>query len=306
LNSAIVTPPLIRTFSIDCRQRFGQAVGKIPLDLGVPCPNRRFGGCVYCRPAAYTPSCLQAGDELVVQLDRGRKHLLAGRFCSYFAYLQQETSTALSPTELLPILKTLLVAEGCRGLILSTRPDYLPQKLLIGLVALVVDSGKECLVELGLQSVHERSLSLLNRRHSYGSFVDAVARIKEVGFLRVGAHLLFGIPGETEEDMVRSVRDVCALGVDALKLHHLQVLRDTRLADWWAEGKVRPFGRESYLELLLAILPRIPHGVVLHRLWAASHPADLLAPKWNCHAATLAAELRHRLAQAGLWQGCRA
>lgn len=301
-----MTPPLIRTFSIDCRQRFGQAVGKVPLDLGVRCPNRRFGGCVYCRPAAYTPSCLQAGDALMVQLERGRKHLVAGRFGSYFAYLQQETSTALPPAELLPILSTLLIAEDCRGLILSTRPDYLPQELLIELAALVADSGKECLVELGLQSVHERSLSLLNRRHGYGSFVDAVVRIKEAGFLRVGAHLLFGIPGETEEDMVQSVTEVCALGVDALKLHHLQVLLDTPLADWWAEGKVHPFGREAYLELLLAILPRIPENVVLHRLWAASHPADLLAPKWNCHAATLAAELRQRLAQAGLRQGCRA
>lgn len=301
-----MTPPLIRTFSIDCRQRFGQAVGKIPLGLGIPCPNRRFGGCVYCRPAAYTPSCLQTGDKLLVQLERGRKHLVAGRFCSYFAYLQQETSTALSPAELLPIFKTLLSAEDCRGLILSTRPDYLPQELLIDLAALVADSGKECLVELGLQSVHERSLSLLNRRHSYGSFVDAVARIQKVGFLRVGAHLLFGIPGETEEDMVQSVTEVCALGVDALKLHHLQVLRDTLLADWWTEGKVRPFAREAYLELLFAILPRIPQGVVLHRLWAASHPADLLAPKWNCHTATLADELRRRLARAGLWQGCRA
>lgn len=242
----------------------------------------------------------------MVQLERGRKHLVTGRFGSYFAYLQQETSTALAPTELLSILKTLLVADDCRGLILSTRPDYLPRELLIGLVALVADSGKECLVELGLQSVHERSLGVLNRRHGYGSFVDAVARVKEVGFLRVGAHLLFGIPGETEEDMVRSVTAVCALGIDALKLHHLQVLRDTPLAKWWLEGKVLPLSRESYLELLLAILPRIPGNVVLHRLWAASHPADLLAPKWNCHTATLATDLRHRMAQAGLWQGCRA
>lgn len=305
MSSAIVTPPLIRTFSVDCRQRFGQAVGKIPLDLGIPCPNRRYGGCVYCRPAAYTPSCLQARDELMVQLERGRKHLVDGRFCSYFAYLQQETSTALAPAQLLPILKTLLAAEGCRGLILSTRPDYLPQELLTGLVALVEDSGKECLVELGLQSVHGRSLCLLNRRHGYDSFVDAVGRIKEVGFIRVGAHLLFGIPGETEEDMLQTVTEVCALGVDALKLHHLQVLRDTLLADWWVKGKVRPFTRAAYLELLLAILPRIPENVALHRLWAASHPADLLAPQWHCHAAELADELRQRLAQAGLWQGCR-
>ena len=301
-----MAPPLIRTFSVDCRQRFGEAVGKIPLDLGVPCPNRHHGGCVYCRPSAYTPRCLEAGGDLSEQLARGRGQLLAGRFSTFFAYLQQETCTALPTATLLPLLQMLLALGDCRGLILSTRPDYLPRDLLVLLEELVRKSGKECLIEIGLQSIHARSLALLNRRHDYSAFVEAVARIKSVGGLRVGAHLIFGIPGETEEDMVQSVAAVCALGVDALKLHHLQVLRDTVLARWWAEGRVQPLGREAYLELLLAILPYIPEDVVVHRLWAVSHPADLLAPKWHCHAATLAAELRHRLAQAGLRQGCRA
>lgn len=299
-------PPLIRTFSVDCRQRFGEAVGKIPLDLGLVCPNRHHGGCVYCRPSAYTPRCLEAGGDLAQQLARGRKQLIAGRFSTFFAYLQQETCTALATERLLPLLGTLLAVDDCRGLILSTRPDYLPQQLLVRLAGLARESGKECLVELGLQSVHEKSLALLNRRHDYPIFVDAVARIKEIGTLRVGAHLIFGIPGESEEDMVESLTAVCALGVDALKLHHLQVLRDTTLARWWAEGQVRALGQEEYLDLLLDLLPRIPDQVVLHRLWAAAHPADLLAPKWHCHAATLAGELRRRLAEAGLRQGCRA
>jgi len=299
-----MTPPLIRTFSVDCRLRLGAAVGKIPLDLGIACPNRVHGGCVFCRPSAYTPRCLEAGGDLAEQLARGRKQLIAGRFSTFFAYLQQETCTALPTAKLLPLLQSLLAVGDCRGLILSTRPDYLPRELLVPLAGLVRESGKECLIEIGLQSIHGLSLALLNRRHDYPAFVDAVARIKDVGGLRVGAHLILGIPGESE-DMVRSVTTVCALGVDALKLHHLQVLRGTTLARWWAEGTVRLLSREAYLDLLLAILPRIPEGVVVHRLWAVSHPADLLAPKWHCHAATLAAELRQRLARAGLWQGCR-
>ena len=296
-------PPLVHTFSISCRQRFGAAVGKIPLDVGVVCPNRRHGGCIYCRPAAFTATSLAAGGDVAAQLRRGREQL-RGRFSSYFAYLQQETCTALDASRLLPLLDSLLQADACRGLILSTRPDFLPEALLADLHSLVQGHGKECLVELGLQSVHQRSLKLLNRNHDYAAFTDAVGRIREFPALRAGAHLLLGIPGESAEEMRVSVASVCALGIDDLKIHHLQVLRDTTLAQWWRQGRVATFTCEGYLELLLTLLPLIPARVVIHRLWAEAHPADLLAPRWHLHAAALSGELRRRLALAGLRQGC--
>ena len=299
----IMALPVLRTFSYYCHQKFGQSVGKIPLDLGHPCPNRLHGGCIFCRPASFTPTYLRSTDDIAEQIAKGKAHLLKGRFKKYFAYLQQETCTAVATEKLLPILEMLLSDIDCLGLILSTRPDYVADELLRSLGDLVAKSGKRCLFELGLQSVHERSLQFLNRNHHFSDFLDASLRIRETGCIELGAHLILGIPGETEEDMLHSLKTVCELGVTHLKLHHLQVLYGTALATLYAEGKVALFTKEEYLQFLLRALPIIPSEVTIHRLWATAHPDLLLAPKWNCLAGTLSVLLQQKMTEKGIWQG---
>ena len=205
--------------------------------------------------------------------------------------------------ELLPILAGLLADADCVGLIISTRPDFVPIALLRPLADLVTASGKDCLFELGLQSVHERSLRLLNHHHSFADFTSAAERILAAGCFSLGVHLIFGIPGESQEDMLTSLKTVCAMGITALKLHHLQVLRGTTLAAWFAEGRVNLFTQEGYLNFLLRALPHVPSGVTMHRLWATAHPDLLLAPRWNCLAGTLSALLQKKMAELGICQG---
>lgn len=295
--------PAIRTFSYHYRERYGHGVGKIPVDLGLPCPNRQKGGCIFCRPASFTPSCLESSDAICLQIAAGQKQLLKGRFKKYLVYFQQETCTALPPDQLLPEFQQLLTAADCVGLILSTRPDYISRQLLDPLAEIVVASGKECLFELGLQSVHEHSLAYLNRNHSYTDFLKAAQLIKEAGCFELGVHLIFGIPGENEEDMLETVRTVCKLGIQALKLHHLQVIRGTALEILYRQGEVELFTLEKYQQLLLKILPIIPADVTIHRLWATAHPDLLIAPKWNILAARLSRELQERMAEQGIFQG---
>jgi uncharacterized protein len=299
----IMPPPVLRTFSYYCRQKFGQSVGKIPLDLGYPCPNRLHGGCIFCRPAAFTPTYLRGSDEIAEQIATGKTSFLQGRFKKYFAYFQQETSTALSADNLLPILQMLLADVDCVGLIIATRPDYIADDLLKPLATLLRQSGKECVFELGIPSVHERSLKLLNRNHSLADFHDAALRIHATDCFQLGAHLIFGIPGESWEDMLFSLKSVCDTGVLHLKLHHLQVIRQTPLATLFEAGKVNPFTKEGYMEFLLHALPTIPAEVTLHRLWATTHPDLLLAPQWNCLAGSLSVELQKRMKEKGIWQG---
>lgn len=298
--------PALRTFSVHCRQKYGASIGKIPLDLGQPCPNREHGGCIFCRPAGFTPSCLRSSDTLARQVEEGKAKLLRGRFKQYLAYFQQETCTALPVRRLLPILRQVLQDADCLGLILSTRPDYVADELLRPLAELVAASGKECLFELGLQSIHERSLKLLNRNHGFGDFHSAAVRIRAAGCFELGAHLIFGIPGESEEEMLQSLATVCRLGVTHLKLHHLQVIRDTALHALYNQGKVTLFSRAEYLRFLLRALPIIPAGVTIHRLWATAHPALLIAPGWNTLASILSRELREKMAERKVWQGQRA
>lgn len=298
--------PAIRTFSFHYREKYGRSVGKIPLDLGQPCPNREHGGCIFCRPAGFTPAYLQSSDTLARQIEEGKAKLLNGRFKQYLAYFQQETCTAMPAGRLLPAIRQVLEDADCLGLILSTRPDCVADELLQPLAELAATSGKECLFELGLQSVHERSLKLLNRNHGFGDFRDAAARIREAGCFELGAHLIFGIPGESEEDMLLSLATVCRLGVTHLKLHHLQVIRDTALHTLYSQGQVKLFSKAEYLRFLLRALPIVPVGVTIHRLWATAHPALLIAPHWNTLASILSRELQERMAELKVWQGQRA
>ena len=168
-----MSAPVIRTFSYHYREKYGHGVGKIPVDMGQPCPNRARGGCIFCRPASFTPSYLKNKDDLLRQVAAGKKHLLKGRFKKYFAYFQQETCTSLPVEQLVPAFRLLLTDVDCVGLILSTRPDCVKDQLIKSLAELISKTGKECLFELGLQSVHERSLKMLNRNHSFGDFQDA-------------------------------------------------------------------------------------------------------------------------------------
>lgn len=295
--------PHIRTFSFHYRQKYGKAVGKIPIDTGFPCPNREKGGCIFCRPASFTPGYLDKNDNVFDQLTHGKRTILKGRFKKYFAYYQQETCTALPETLLLAQLATLFNDEDCLGIILSTRPDYLPDSLLELLSEAIHSSGKECLIELGLQSVHERSLKWLNRNHSYEDFHDAVLRIQERTPFEVGAHLIFGIPGESREDMLHSLTTVCKLGINALKLHHLQVIRDTPLHVMYSRGEINPLTLEEYIDFLMLALPQIPASVTLHRLWATSHPKLLVAPKWHVLASELSKRLEEKMELRSIHQG---
>jgi len=295
--------PVIRTFSYHYRGKYGHGVGKIPVDMGQPCPNRAHGGCIFCRPASFTPSYLQNTNDLLKQVSTGKKHLLKGRFKKYLAYFQQESCTAVPVEHLLSAVRLLLRDADCIGLILSTRPDCIDEQLLVPLAELVDRTGKECLFELGLQSVHERSLTALNRNHSFADFQDAALRIKRISCFELGAHLIFGIPGESEEEMLDSVRTVCDIGVHALKLHHLQVIRETVLQKLHEQGQVVVFSLESYMQFLLKVLPIIPATVTIHRLWATAHPDLLIAPQWNVLAGTLSESLRQKMLISGLCQG---
>jgi len=296
-------PPLINTFSHHYRGKFGEPVGKLPIDVGAVCPNRQQGGCIFCRPASFTAGHLKAADHILQQVERGKKHLLAGRFKRYLTYFQQETCTALPTEQLLTKIRLVLKDPDCLGLILSTRPDHVPDPFLTEVSALICSTGKECLFELGMQTVHEHSLQLLNRNHTFAEVTDAVKRIKEAGPFETGVHLIFGIPGESEDDMLHSITTACDMGVETLKLHHLQVIRDTPLHGMYTRGEVELFTLERYMAFLLRILPHIPSRIVLHRLWATAHPDLLVAPKWNILATQLSKELLNRMQQQGIRQG---
>lgn len=235
------------------------------------------------------------------QLAKGKEFLRTRKFRRYFAYFQQETSTAGPLAELAAAFHEAVVGPDCVGLIVSTRPDCLSDGVLAELAALA--PGREILVELGLQSAHDQSLLLLNRNHSVQNFVDAAQRVKAAG-LSLGVHLILGLPGEGRHDMVSTVRQVCALGVDAIKFHHLQIIKGTALERMYQDKPFMVYGPREYLAILAEVLCHVPAHVVIHRLWSSSDPKLLVQPNWGgLGGHQLHAMLAEIMGRDGLFQG---
>lgn len=295
----------INLFSQHYRRKYGQPVGKIALGLGRPCPNRQLGGCVFCSPASFTPYYLQGADEITTQLAKGRLFLDSRKFSRYFAYFQQETATVGPLAELATAFRLATAGPGCVGLIVSTRPDCLGAEILAELADL--GQGREVLVEIGLQSAHDRTLRFLNRNHTVADFIETANRVKAAG-LALGVHLIVGLPGEEFLDMLATVKLVAELRVDAVKFHHLQVIKDTPLHRIYHERPFPLLAAPDYLLILARLLAHIPAEVVIHRLWSSSDPALLVQPRWGgLGAQQLHAILAAIMEREGLRQGsgCR-
>lgn len=299
----------INLFSRYCQRQYGQPVGKIALTLGRICPNRRQGGCTYCAPASFTPYYLDQGGSIAEQLARGVRFLQTRKFRRYFAYFQQETSTAGPTAELLGAFREAIAGPDCVGLIVSTRPDCLGEEMVHGLASLMAQEQlKEVLIEVGLQSSHDHTLRRINRNHTYQDFAEAASRVKAAG-LSLGVHLIIGLPGEDFEDMLTTVRKVSALGVDAIKFHHLQVIRASPLHREYEAMPFKVYSPQEYLTVLARLLAHVPANVVIHRLWSSSDPLLLVEPNWGgmvarqLHAMLSQIMEREGLVQGALWGG---
>lgn len=278
----------LNNFSAHYKRKYGEAVGKIALSLNDICPNRLKGGCVFCAPVSFRPFYLREDDALDEQLRRGKIFLSGRKFRKYFVYFQQETSTSGPVDIFLQHLRGLLAEAHCVGAIISTRPDYISDQLLreLNLLAGQKGMGKEIILEIGLQSANNRTLTFLNRNHTYEQFVESAHRVSAHSFLQLGAHVILGIPGESLSDMRKTIAAVKELRVKHLKIHHLQVIKGAKLDEMYRAAPFETFSVNEYMELLSGLLKLVPKEVVIHRLWSTSDSEVLVAPRWgmNNHA----------------------
>ena len=296
---------VLNTFGRFAAARYGRPVGKISLDAGTVCPNRSRGGCIYCSPESFRPFYLERGDSLAGQLEKGRDYLKGKGIGHFLAYFQQETPTAGDRRGLMDMFGLPLADERCLGLIISTRPDAVDEELASGLRSLAGRyPRKDMLVELGLQSAHDDTLRFLNRNHSVEDFRAAVSLLRRSApGLLLGAHIILGLPGEGLSHMLETVHVLAALGLDAVKLHHLQVIRGTRLAKMHRREPLRLYDAEEYLDLLCALLPHIPGRMVIHRFWSNARRDLLVAPRWGLRSQALHDRLNDLVRVRGIRQG---
>lgn len=263
----------------------GTKVQKLSVDAGFSCPNRDGtigrGGCTYCNVSSFSPSYCDPRLDVAAQLERG-KAFFARKYpeMKYLAYFQAYTGTHSSDIERLTTLYAeALAVSDVVGLVIGTRPDCLPDALLDRLSD--INRTTPVLIEIGAESSHDTTLRAINRGHTWQCVVDATARCAARG-LRCGLHLICGLPGETEADILTTVDRACSLPVDTLKFHQLQIIRGTALARRYEAGEhFSLFTAESYMELCRKIIERVPRRIAIERFLSQAPASMLLAPSWG-------------------------
>lgn len=264
----------------------GIKVQKISVNAGFSCPNRDGtigrGGCIYCDNSSFTPGYCFSGESISSQLNAG-KTFFARKYpkMKYLAYFQSFSNTFGRPMEELErMYREAMNVEDVVGVIIGTRPDTLPQET-VGMLGRL-NKEMPVIVEIGAETSHDATLELINRGHSWRDVEDAVKRLHEAG-LSTGLHLIAGLPGETPEMMLETVRKGVALPIDSIKLHHLQILKNTRLAQLWESGKlsVEQFTVEKYIDLCIKIINLVPRKIAIERFLASSPPDKVLSPHWG-------------------------
>lgn len=272
---------------------------KLTINGGFSCPNRDGtigrGGCAYCDNRSFSPALSSPGN-VAAQLEAA-KRFFARKYpqMRYLAYFQSYTSTHGDPERLLALYREALAVEGVDGIIIGTRPDCVPQPLLEQIARL----NTTVLMEYGAESSHNSTLGRVNRCHTWEQTVDAVRRSAALG-LHVGLHFIMGLPGDTREMMLETVRRACDLPVSSLKFHQLQLIKGTPLATAPPDD-LHLFSVEEYLDICAEIVgivnSRAPK-IAIER-FTASAPAEMLvAPRWGLKNYQFTNLLRNRLAAA--------
>lgn len=294
------------TFTDELRQRFGCRVQRVSLDAGFSCPNRDgslgTGGCTFCGDRGAAAVGVPTELPLLQQLQKSKTYLEKKfRAEKFLAYFQAYSNTYASADDLRLLYETALADKDIVGLIIGTRPDCLPDSVLELLAEL--NQRTYLWLELGMQTMHDQTLRAINRGHDHACFVEAVKRCKQRG-LRVCAHLILGLPGETREQMLASVKELNRLGVDGVKLHHLHVLKGSLLEEQYRDGTLVLMDRDAYVALLVDALELLDPQIMIHRLMGDGR-SELIAPDWSRRKLEVLNQIDATLKKRDSRQGCQ-
>ena len=280
------------SFNDAMRARFGTKVYRLSLQSGCTCSNRDgtigTGGCTFCSEGGsgdFAAPLLPIGE----QIEEARKRVdakisasIAPQDRRYIAYFQSYTNTYGDPERLRRIYSEALQHPQIVALDLGTRPDCLPPEMIAMLRDLRTEYDKPVWIELGLQTIHEKTAGRINRGYKLEVFEDAYRRLKDEGF-EVIVHVILGLPGEAREDMLETVRYLSLLtpALDGIKLQLLHILKGTELAREYGADPFPLFTLDSYCDLVVDCLRLLPPETVVHRLTGDGPKRLLIAPQWS-------------------------
>lgn len=285
------------SFGSYIKKRFGTIVYKVNVDAGFTCPNRdgtiSTSGCIYCnndsfRPASCTPT-LSISEQISNGIVHIKKRYGAKKFLVYF---QPYTNTYAPVEELERLYREALSEPSVIGLAIGTRPDSVDEEK----IALLESMAEKyfILVEYGMQSIYERTLKFINRGHDYSTFLKTLDLTKNRGIF-IGAHVIVGFPTETREEMLSMADEVSLMPIDFLKIHQLQVIKDTPLEILYRESQFYLFEYEEYIEFIAEFIERLSPRIVLQRLFATAPDNILVGPRWGKSRQEILRDIEKRL-----------
>ena len=275
------------------KEKFGGAVYKLALDISATCPNRDgtigTGGCIYCCGAG-------SGDYATIynQLAIAKSRLKDKQCGKYIAYFQSYTNTYMPVERLSGYINEVLSDKEICGISIATRPDCINEDMLCYLKRL--NQLTHLVVELGLQSIHNESLKLINRGHTFEDFLATFGRLKSAN-IRVCVHLMNGLPNENKENMLDTIKVVSRLKPHSIKLHCVYIPKGTILEQMYLIGEYKPLEMEEYIDILVEELKILDKEIYIERLTGDGERSSLVAPEWTLHKRYFLNQLNKKLAQ---------
>ena len=291
------------------RTIYGARVQKVSIDAGFTCPNRdgskSTGGCTYCNNDAFNPSYCESVKPVSVQIGEGIEfhRWRYNEAVSYLAYFQAYSNTYAPVETLKRLYEEALSYPGVIGLIIGTRPDCIDDEKLEYLKEL--SDRYYIAVEYGIESCYNKTLRRINRGHSFEDAVFALEKTAAFG-INAGAHFIFGLPGETREEMLKEVDIISALPIKTVKFHQLQIIKGTTMENEFKQtpGDFELFGWEDYLDFFISFLERLNPDIVVERFTGEAPPRFLTGEGWGKKRTDqIVSLIEKRLEELDTWQG---
>ena len=266
------------TLDYHYKKLFNEKIIKVSLNAGFSCPHLKSGGCIYCSKIGSGEYAGDIKDGLVTQFNKVKKVMNkkwpTGKYIGYF---QARTNTYAPLNVLKEKYETILKIDNVIGLAIATRPDSITDECLEYLSEL--NKRTYLTIELGLQTIHEKTAKLINRGHDLKCFTKMVKKLREKN-IDVVVHIINGLPFETKEMMIETVKYLNDLDIQGIKIHMLQILKDTKLEKLYQENPFKLLTKEEYIEIVCEQLQYLNAEIVIHRLPGDPKKEDLIAPNW--------------------------
>lgn len=293
------------TYNYYLKNKYHQKVAKVALNADFTCPNRDgtkgYGGCIFCSSSGSGDYAGNVHDHLEKQFQT-ISQIMKRKWpeCAYIAYFQANTNTYGPLDKIKNMIQPFLEKEDVKGIALATRPDCLNEEIVRYLSE--VNQTKDVYIELGLQTIHDQTSKLINRGHTYQEFLDGLALCRQYN-LEVCVHIINGLPFETKEMMIETAKTLGQLDIQALKIHMLFVVKNTKLQQMYENHEFEMLTRQEYIDIVVEQLRYINPEIVLERLTGDGKIDDLIAPMWSIKKVTILNDIDKQMKERDIYQG---